>query len=109
MTITYRKIMELAKNTGLSDASRKVIKYVNKIFENNLRLLRQGFLPETNNTMEQFFSLIKDYVTQTRSLKREWSAKNFFNNLFAFFNKRAFNTGNWRGFSPVERAKILHS
>lgn len=108
-TITYRRIIDLSKNTNLSDASRKVIKYVNKMFGNNLRLLRQGFLPETNNTMEQFFSLIKDFVNQTRSLKREWGAKNFFSNLFAFFNKRAFNTGNWRGFSPVERAKVLHS
>jgi hypothetical protein len=108
-TIAYRRIIDPAINTELSEASRKVIKYVNKIFENNIRLLKMGFLPETNNTMEQLFSLINDFVTQTRSLKREWSTKNFFNNLFAFFNKRAFNTGKWRGFSPVEKAKLLHS
>ena len=100
--------MDLAKNMNLSDASRKVIKYVKKIFENNIRLLKQGFLPETNNTMEQFFSLINDFVNQTRSFKRECSAKTFFTNLFLLFNKRSFNTGKWRGYSPVERAEILH-
>jgi hypothetical protein len=43
--------------TELSEASRKVIKYVNKIFENNIRLLKLGFLPETNNI------LIKEHST----------------------------------------------
>jgi hypothetical protein len=57
---------------------------------------------------EYLFSLINDFVNQTRSLKRECSAKKFFNNLFAAFNKRSFNTGKWRGHSPVERAKTLH-
>lgn len=107
-TILYRRIMNLAKNSELSEASRKVIKYINKIFVNNLNLLKMGFIPETNNTMEEIFSLINDFVNQTRSLKREWSAKNFFNNLFVVFNKRYFNTGKWRGYSPVERAKTLH-
>jgi hypothetical protein len=81
---------------------------INKIFINNLNLLKMGFVPETNNTMEEIFSLINDFVNQTRSLKREWSMKNIFNNLFAFFHKRSFNTGKWRGYSPVERAKTLH-
>lgn len=108
-TLAYRKIIDLAKNTNLSEASRKVIKYIHKIFDNNVRLLKLGFLPETNNTMEQLFSLINDFVTQTRSLKREWSARDFFNNLFVFFNNRAFNTGKWRGFSPLKRAELLHS
>lgn len=107
-TILFRRIINLAKNTELSEASRKVIKYINKIFINNLNLLKMGFIPETNNTMEEIFSLINDFVNQTRSLKREWSMKNFFNNLFTFFNERSFNTGTWRGYSPVERAKTLH-
>ena len=107
-TILYRRIMNLAKNSELSEASRKVIKYINKIFVNNLNLLKMGFIPETNNTMEEIFSLINDFVNQTRSLKRDRNAKNFFNNLFAAFNKRSFNTGKWRGYSSVERAKTLH-
>lgn len=107
-TILYRRIMNLAKNSELSKASRKVIKYINKIFANNLNLLKMGLCPETNNTMEEIFSLINDFVNQTRSLKREWSAKNFFNNLFKAFNIRSFNTGKWRSHSPIERAKILH-
>jgi hypothetical protein len=107
-TILYRRMMNLSKNSELSKASRKVIKYINKIFVNNLNLLKMGFIPETNNAMEEIFSLINDFVNQTRSLKRDWNAKNFFNNLFAAFNKRSFNTGKWRGYSPVERAKTLN-
>ncbi len=45
-------------------------KYINKIFVNNLNLLKMGFIPETNNTMEELFSLINDFVNQTRSLKK---------------------------------------
>lgn len=108
-TILYRKIIDLAKNTRLSEASRKVIKYIKKIFVNNIKLLANGFLPETNNVMEQLFSLINDFVTQTRSLKTEGGMKNFFSNLFVYFNKRPFNTGIWRGLSPIERANILNS
>ena len=107
-TILFRRIINLAKNTAISEALRKVIKYINKIFADNLNLVKMGFIPETNNTMEELFSLINDFVNQTRSLKSEWSIKIFFNNLFAIFNKRSFNTGKWRGYSPVERAKILH-
>jgi len=96
-TILYRRIMNLAKNSELSEASRKVIKYINKIFVNNLNLLKMGFIPETNNTMEEIFSLINDFVNQTRSLKRDRNAKNFFNNLFAAFNKRSFHWSSVKG------------
>jgi hypothetical protein len=108
-TILYRKIIDLAKNTGLSEASRKVIKYIKKIYVNNIKLLTKGFLPETNNVMEQLFSLINDYVNQTRSLKTEDGMKNFFSNLFVYFNNRPFNTGRMRGLSPLERADILNN
>jgi hypothetical protein len=32
-------------------------------------LLTKGFTPETNNVMEQLFSLISDIITQARSFK----------------------------------------
>jgi hypothetical protein len=76
---------------------------------NNIKLLTKGFLPETNNVMEQLFSLINDYVNQTRSLKTEDGMKNFFSNLFVYFNNRPFNTGRMRGLSPLERADILNN
>ncbi len=105
-TIYYQKILEIASNIELSEASEKVIEYIKKIYRTNKKLLENGFLPETNNVMEQLFSLINDFVIQARSFKIIDGMANFFYNLFVFFNNRQFNTGPWRGTSPVDRAKI---
>jgi hypothetical protein len=105
-TIYYQKILEIASNIELSEASEKVIEYIKKIYKTNKKLLENGFLPETNNVMEQLFSLINDFVIQVRSFKIIDGMANFFYNLFVFFNNRPFNTGPWRGTSPVDRAKI---
>ena len=105
-TCILRRIQEETSGMKLSDASKKVRKYIEEKYLDNRRLLESGFVPETNNVMEQLFSLIDDIIYQARSFKTESGLKNFFANLFCLFNKRAFNTGSWRGFSPLERARI---
>jgi len=57
-TIYYQKILEIASNIELSKASEKVISYIKKVYSKNKKLLKKGFTPETNNVMEQLFSLI---------------------------------------------------
>jgi len=104
-TCILRKIQGLTSGMKLSEASKKVIKYIEEKYLDNRKLLENGFVPETNNVMEQLFSLIDDIIYQARSFKNESGLKNFFANLFCLFNKRAFNTGPWRGYSPIERAK----
>jgi hypothetical protein len=47
-TILYRRIINLAKNTGLLEASRKVIKYINKIF----LIIYLHFLIKDHSTLE---------------------------------------------------------
>ena len=46
-----------------------MISYIKKVYSQNEKLLKKGFTPETNNVMEQFFSLISDIITQARSFK----------------------------------------
>ncbi|PXF61015.1 MAG: hypothetical protein C4B59_06640 [Candidatus Methanogaster sp.] len=91
--------MNLASSTKMSRASRKVIAYAKKIYRQNRLLLEKGFIPETNNVMEQLFSLIDNFVDQARSFKATFSTVNFFYNLFASMNRKCFNTGDWKGFS----------
>lgn len=105
-TILLQKIKEIAKSKKLSKVSKDVVTYIVEIYHKNRALLEKGFVPETNNVMEQLFSLIDDIVYQARSLKQKCSMKNFFSNLFLLFNHRAFNTGKWRGFSPLDRARL---
>jgi len=105
-TCILRRIQEVTSGMKLSEASKNVMKYIEKRYLSNRRLLENGFAPETNNVMEQLFSLIDDIIYQARSFKTESGLKNFFSNLFCLFNKRAFNTGPWRGFSPLERARL---
>lgn len=105
-TIYYQKILEIASSIELSKASEKVISYIKKVYSQNEKLLKKGFTPETNNVMEQLFSLISDIFTQARSFKINKGLYNFCCNLFTFFNRSCFKTGEWKGFSPIDRAKI---
>jgi len=107
-SIFYQGILKLASSTELSRASQKVTAYAKKIYRNNRLLLERGFIPETNNVMEQLFSLIDNFVDQARSFKATFSTVNFFYNLFASMNRRCFNTGDWKGFSPLNRAKMKY-
>lgn len=102
---SIQKIRELDANLELSTASHKAIFYVEEIFKKNVSFLKKGFTPETDNTMEQIFSLTGDIVDKARSFKIDRGLTNFCYNLFTYFNKRCFSTGKWKGFSPLMRAR----
>jgi RNase P subunit RPR2 len=107
-SISYQGILKLASSAELSRASQKAITYAKEIYQKNRLLLEKGFTPETNNVMEQLFSVIDNFVDQARSFKATFSTVNFFYNLFVSMNRRCFNTGNWKGFSPINRAKMKY-
>jgi hypothetical protein len=100
------QIKKISSRVNLSKASQKVVKYVTSVYHTNRKLLEKGFVPETNNVMEQIFSFIADFVDQARSFKRENSLKNFSSNLFSLGNNRAFNTGSNRGLSPLDLVRL---
>jgi hypothetical protein len=106
--VCFQNILELESNLELSKASHKAISYAKEIFEKNIAFLKKGFTPETDNTMEQIFSLIGDVVDKARSFKTDSGLTNFCYNLFAHFNKRCFCTGKWVGFSPIMRARFQY-
>lgn len=105
LSIHYKKIIDMSLDGIISNASKKVIKYVKDIYPINRKLLEAGFTPETNNVMEQLFSMIDAFVYQARSFKTKSGLANFCYNLFAFMNKRRFNTGKWKSHSPLGRAQ----
>ena len=105
LVVCYQNILKLDSNLDLSKASHKTISYAKEIFKKNMSFLKKGFIPETDNTMEQIFSLIGDIVDKARSFKTDSGLTNFCYNLFTYFNKRCFRTGKWAGFSPLMRAK----
>jgi hypothetical protein len=108
LSISYQGILKLALSAELSRASQKAIAYAKEIYQRNQLLLEKGFTPETNNVMEQLFSVIDNFVDQARSFKATFSTVNFFYNLFVSMNGRCFNTGDWKGFSPINRAKMKY-
>jgi len=107
-TINYNKIIEMASGMKLSKASKKVVTYMKEIFVKNIKNLERGFTPETNNVMEQLFSLINDVMNQARSFKINDGLANFCYNLFVSINNKIYNTGLSKGFSPLQRAKIKY-
>ena len=106
--VCFQNIHELESNLELSKASHKAISYAKEIFVKNIGFLKKGFTPETDNTMEQIFSLIGDVVDKARSFKTDSGLTNFFYNLFVHFNKRCFRTGKWAGFSPLMRTRFQY-
>jgi len=90
-SVYYQEVLELASRIKPSRASEKMIKYVKNIYFNNIELLKEGFAPETNNTMEQLFSPINSFIEQAMSFKTKSGLSNFCYNLFASMNKRCFN------------------
>jgi hypothetical protein len=106
--VCFQNILELESNLELSKASHKAISYAKEIFVKNIGFLKKGFTPETDNTMEQIFSLIGDVIDKARSFKTDSGLTNFCYNLFVHFNKRCFRTGKWAGFSPLIRARFQY-
>ena len=104
--IHYRNIVNLQNQMELSKASGNAISYAKDVFSNNKDLLKEGFTPETDNTMEQIFSLLCDILNVARSFKSSSGLASFCYNLFTYFNNRSFCTGKWRGFSPLIRARF---
>ena len=47
--------------------------------------MKKGFTPETDNTMEQIFSLIGDVADKARSFKTDSGLTNFCYNLFVYY------------------------
>lgn len=105
LTILFQTILDKALKNKISLVSKKIVDEIKEIYRTHRILLEKGFTPETNNTMEEIFSMLDDFVYQARSFKTIPGLKNFFSNLFYIFNHRAFNSGKWKGFSPLERVK----
>ena len=95
-------INELMGKSKVSEVVQDTYKYVMKKYLSNRELFEKNIMPETNNTMEQIFSTIKDFVIQCRSFKIVEGLKNWAANLFYMKNSAPFKTGNNRGKSPLE-------
>jgi hypothetical protein len=102
-TAILRELEELFQNTN-TEASRLAMIYLQKTYKMNRKYLEKGFVPETNNVMEQLFSFINDFVYQARSFKIVAGLRNWAANMFSVWNHRKFNTGNHRGESPLDIA-----
>ena len=97
--VCFQNILNMASNLELSKASHKAISYAKEIFDEECKLLKKGFTPETDNTMEQIFSLIGDIVDKARSFKTDSGLTNFCYNLFTFSTK---------GVSALENGQDSH-
>jgi hypothetical protein len=78
----------------LSRAFSNAISYAKYIFSNNKDLLKEGFTLETDNTMEQIFSLLCDILNVARSFKSSSGLANFCYNLLRISTIDHFVLGN---------------
>ena len=105
-TVILKELHGLFRMTN-TEASRNAMVYLEKTYKKNRKFLEKGFVPETNNVMEQLFSFIDDFVYQARSFKIVSGLKNWAANMFSVWNHRKFNTGYHRGEAPIEIARAV--
>jgi len=101
-TIKLQELRSMLKDQYLTTTSENAMEFIENVYKKNKKILMSGFVPETNNVMEQLFSFINDFVYQIKSFKIFTGLKNWASNMFLIWNNREFNTGNYRGLSPLE-------
>jgi len=102
-TVILKELHRLFRLTN-TEASIDAMTYLEKTYKKNRKFLEKGFVPETNNVMEQLFSFIDDFIYQARSFKIVSGLKNWAANMFSVWNHRKLNTGYHRGETPLEIA-----
>ncbi|KXA92332.1 hypothetical protein AKJ65_07725 [candidate division MSBL1 archaeon SCGC-AAA259E19] len=85
--------------------ANKIQKFLKDKHRENKKHLKKGFVPSTNNVMEQIFSFTSDFTYQTKSFKTKSGLKNWAANMFNNWNHRKFNTGKHSGLSPLDIAR----
>ena len=105
-TVILKELHRLFRITN-TEASIDAMTYLEKTYKKNRKFLEKGFVPETNNVMEQLFSFIDDFAYQARSFKIVSGLKNWAANMFMVWNYRPFNTGYHRGEAPIEIARAV--
>ena len=103
-TSILQEILAIERDEAITTTSKRAIIFARSAYHKNRRVLEKGFVPETNNVMEQIFSFINDFVYQARSFKILTGLKNWAANMFNTWDNRIFSTGKWRGVTPIERA-----
>jgi hypothetical protein len=101
-TIKLQELRSMLKDQYLTTTSETAREFMEEVYKKNKKILMSGFVPETNNVMEQLFSFINDFVYQIKSFKLLTGLKNWASNMFLIWNTREFNTGNYRGLSPLD-------
>ncbi|KXA91895.1 hypothetical protein AKJ65_08285 [candidate division MSBL1 archaeon SCGC-AAA259E19] len=105
-----KKELEKVFNNSSARKSRrrfenKIQKFLKDKHRENKKHLKKGFVPSTNNVMEQIFSFISDFTYQAKSFKTKSGLKNWTANMFNNWNHREFNTGKHYGLSPLDIAR----
>jgi hypothetical protein len=108
-TIKLQELRSMLKDQYLTTTSENAMKFIEEAYKKNKKILMSGFVPETNNVMEQLFSFINDFVYQIKSFKIRSGLKNWAANMFSIWNTREFNTGNFRGLSPLDISEYKYS
>lgn len=104
-TALLQELRMMLEKEVLTKASKSAMNYAEDAYAKNRKILEKGFVPETNNVMEQIFSFINDFVYLIKSFKTVSGLKNWGANMSSIWNHREFNTGKYRGLSPLEIQK----
>ena len=96
----------LMKENKPSEIVRKGYEYGKNKYFSNREMFEKNMKPETNNTMEQIFSTVKDFVIQCKSFKIISGLRNWFANLLNLKNCTPFKSGKFRGFDPITINKL---
>lgn len=103
-SVTLKIVKDLLDNSpseGFREFKKEIREFLENKYRKNKEYLEAGFVPDTNNVMEQIFSFFEDFAHRVKSFKIVTGLKSSTANLSHKWNHREFNTGKHAGRSPI--------
>ncbi len=97
-----KDLLDGSPSKGFIEFKDALIDFLEKKYEKNRTYLEKGYLPDTNNIMEQLFAFLESATHRLKSFKTLFGLKSWVSIQFYSWNNREFYTGNHAGFTPLE-------
>lgn len=100
-----KDLLDKSPSKGFIEFKDTLKEFLEKKYEKNRTYLEEGYLPDTNNVMEQLFAFIENATHRSKSFKTKAGLTNWFSIQSHSWDNRKFYTGDHAGFTPLEIAK----
>ena len=100
-----KELLDSSPSKGYIEFKDTLKDFLERKYEKNREYLEKGYLPATNNVMEQLFAFLESATHRSKSFKTLSGLRSWVSIQFHSWNNRKFYTGIHASFTPLEIAK----